>query len=876
MGMDVALDTLLLSTKLKIPAPRKNYVIRKALFEKLSQCADKGVIFVRGGAGTGKTTLLSSFIRETGLKNVCWMSIDPSNANLYSFWLYFAGAVSVFWDDGNGFLSLMRSCLNASRLEDSLIMLINKLCGENEYFMVLDDVHWITDAALIGTLEFFIGAMPSNFHIFMLSREDPPLYLGPLAVSGRLLFIDGKQMRITPEEGIAFLTRTLSLSGSDEELNRLNTYAEGWIGGLQLAAAAGASGICSGRLLQAGGGIAAEYLNRELFAGLAPEERDFLIKTAFLSYFDAEICAILFDDFTKADFIRMIDGLENKNLFIVCIDEENGIFRYHNILSDYLTRKFLQIEEDQRKELYIKAAEAFVRRGDCEEALREYCEAEDYDDVLRVARTIGGRMEAWRYLDKVPVEQLILDADLAAQCFMYNFGTINIDRCRALYEKFRERYGDSDIFRVLQFAEAYIYQNEKKLPHYYAMTAEQLEGLHFSPVMKAMILVQNSAALVELMRYGEAEECIKTAIRTCAGANDFVDFYAYNQLAQVYEETGRLNDSLSCYEKSRKKFTSPFMMLAVGTNYYFGLAGVYMRRMELDKAAETLNQAQSLLEAQSVHTDITGAMLSHHLAEMKFLSGDDEGGAAYIEGIMSDYSSFSILTLARLIHELDCAGKLSPALAHSFLKELEGTENYRSQPFMRLLRARLLFKRGETGEALQETDEILTFSRLHKNKLRLVEADLLKIFMLLHCSDRTGGRREIHNLLREAVHYACEDRILMPFYLDRSTLLPILRELSEQVKDINHMTASETTFLRTVLEVCDRPLSDTKKPELLSARELEVLGELSLGITNREIAEKLYISQATVKTHVLSIFGKLGVSSRMMAVDMGRKKGLIS
>jgi len=102
--------------------------------------------------------------------------------------------------------------------------------------MVLDDVHCISDAALIRTFEFFLGAMPSNFHFFMLSREDPPVYLGPLAMSGRLLFIDGRQMQLTPEEGMAFLKQTLKLKESDEVLLRLNTYAEGWIGGLQLAA----------------------------------------------------------------------------------------------------------------------------------------------------------------------------------------------------------------------------------------------------------------------------------------------------------------------------------------------------------------------------------------------------------------------------------------------------------------------------------------------------------------------------------------------------------------------------------------------------------------------------------------------------------------
>lgn len=198
--MEFPSDALLLSTKLKIPAPRKNYVVRKALFEALSSCADMGVIFVRGGAGTGKTTLLSSFIRETGVENVCWVSLDASNTDVYSFWLYFTAAVSVFWDDGEEFLALVRSNPDASRMENILTLLINRLAGDRDYYMVLDDVHCISDPALIRTFEFFLRAMPSNFHFFMLSREDPPVYLGPLAMSGRLLYIGGKQMQVTPEE----------------------------------------------------------------------------------------------------------------------------------------------------------------------------------------------------------------------------------------------------------------------------------------------------------------------------------------------------------------------------------------------------------------------------------------------------------------------------------------------------------------------------------------------------------------------------------------------------------------------------------------------------------------------------------------------------
>lgn len=872
--MEHSSEILLLTTKLKIPAPRKNYIVRQALFDKLSLCADMNITFISGGAGTGKTTLLSSFLQEKKLKKVCWMSLDAAVTNVYSFWLYFTAAVSSFLEEDGSLLQLMRMNSEASHMENLLITLINRLWAEEDYYMVLDDIHCIRDAALIKTFEFFIGAMPANFHFFLLSREDPPVYLGPQAVAGRLLFIDSKQMQLSREEGLNFLKKTMKLEDSEEELNQLNSYAEGWIGGLQLAAAAKAAGKYSGQLLRAGGGIASEYLTREIIAALTEEERDFLTKTGYLSYFDAEICSKLFPNFAEPEFKQMMEGLIEKNLFVICLDDERGVYRYHNILSEYLTQQFHSLSEEQKARLYQTTAQAFLEKGDYEEALREYCEAGNYPEALRVARLMEGKLEAWNYLNQVPLELLAKDADLTAQCFIYNIGNLNLERCRMIYDKYRELYGDSDLFNIVSFAEVYFKQGDGVLPQYTALTAEQIEHIPFGPVAKAMLLIENAAALVEVMKYEEAEKCILKGLKT-ADSNAFISFFAYNQLGQVYEEVGRLNDSLLCYAKSKEKLKSLEMLMCVETNYHFGLAGVYLRRMELDKAKDILEQARVLLEKQHIRIDLTDITLIYHLAEMSFLCGENDTAASYVENMISEYSNYSILTLARLIYELECTEKLSDILSNNFLKELETAENYRIQPFMRILRARLLFKRGETEEAFQETDDVLTFSRLQHNKLRLVEAGIVKIYMLLQGENKTGSQREINNLLLEALHYAREDRILMPFYLDRKTLLPVLRELSAQAGKRNLMSPQEMEFLRDTIGICEGQGLETSKSELLSAREYEVLKELAKGITNREIAEKLCISQATVKTHVLSIYGKLGVSSRMLAVDKGRKDGLI-
>ena len=63
--------------------------------------------------------------------------------------------------------------------------------------------------------------------------------------------------------------------------------------------------------------------------------------------------------------------------------------------------------------------------------------------------------------------------------------------------------------------------------------------------------------------------------------------------------------------------------------------------------------------------------------------------------------------------------------------------------------------------------------------------------------------------------------------------------------------------------------------EALSAREIELLRALQTGASNREIAEQLFISQATVKTHLIHIYSKLGVDNRTAAVEQARQRRII-
>jgi len=81
---------------------------------------------------------------------------------------------------------------------------------------------------------------------------------------------------------------------------------------------------------------------------------------------------------------------------------------------------------------------------------------------------------------------------------------------------------------------------------------------------------------------------------------------------------------------------------------------------------------------------------------------------------------------------------------------------------------------------------------------------------------------------------------------------------------------------RLLERVTVKPVKENKAKGLLSEREAEVLRLVALGMSNREVAEELFLSQRTIKTHLTSVFNKLNVASRSEAIVKGLQWGLVT
>lgn len=511
--------------------------------------------------------------------------------------------------------------------KNNLVFLINRLCGDTDYYIVLDDFHCITDPALIDSLEFFLQSMPDNLHLFLLSREEPPVYLGALAVSGRLLYLSGDDMKLSREESMQFLKTTMKLKADDTELEKISGFAEGWVGGLQLAAA---GGDFSGDLLKKGGGFAAEYLTREIFEKLTPEEQNFLVRTGVLPWFDSNICSALFE---ALDYAYMLENLLNKNLFLICIDEKKGIYRYHNILGEYLKQRFSELPADEQTDTLHRAATAFEAQGALDEAVPLLLRTKDYDRAMGDLSQMGTNLAVGNYLNQIPNERLVKNLDLATRTLIYHADCGNFLAFSTLCNFMLKEWAGSPFCDYLRFARDMFgtHHTKKALPSEAPLFL--VDEYHLQPETAALIFLGCSSLMIMNREYGKAERYADDAT-TLPAVSPSIYYYSMGCKAQLAEETGRLNDGLKIYGTMEKRMVADEAAFMQQYDFYIGIVGIYLKRMELPLAKKNLDLARTMICGSSIPANLTAYSYDYNLAEYDMLSGNEDEGQEVVWRIM--------------------------------------------------------------------------------------------------------------------------------------------------------------------------------------------------------------------------------------------------
>jgi LuxR family maltose regulon positive regulatory protein len=917
--------TRLLTTKLYIPPVRPQLVARPHLIERLNRGLDSGhaLTLVAAPAGFGKTTLLSEWIADRE-SPTAWVSLDEDDNDSTRFWTYVVTALQTIHPKIGG-TALEALCSHQPPPAKTILTgLLNELAASPRgIILALDDYHVISNREIHEGLTYLLDHQPPTLHLALSTRADPPLPIFRLRARGQLIELRDDELRFTPDEATAFLNEVMGLDLPPEDVEALEARTEGWIVGLQLAALSLQGREDTQEFITAFTGshhYVLEYLTEEIWHYQPEPVQQFLMQTSILDRLCGSLCDAIFDEGRTPNDERhsrdsrpssssqkILDYLERSNLFIISLDDHRDWYRYHRLFADLLGNRLRQaMSSEGIAELHARASVWHERHGSLDEAVKHAVQAEDYERaaflVERAAKTgmLQGRLTTLlHWLEALPETLLYTRPRLRLYQAWALFLSGRAEVAERMLRDAKEALGarppslDNGALRgelaALLTSIATLHDDTS------LVIEEAQEALTYLPeddqVSRARVYVALGVAYAYEDEVDKAAQTWHQARDLALKAgNPFLAASAIEVLAgtQVYHQ-GRLREGARALQQvldlgaaqdgSRLPFTATAHAI---------LADVYLEWNDLDAAARYLEQGIELIQRGGIGYSLAFTYCAE--ARLRRAFGDAAGTKRALASAEQALDAYPLLHL--IIHQMSCqvrlrlwlgdletAARWAEGSLASIKRRLPETLPVFLHEMQQASLARVYLAQGRAGEALAVCDQLHSQAEAAGRMARVIEICMLKALALQARRDTTAALQSLKRslalaepegyvrvfvdegtqmatLLRQAAAYG-----VAPDYVNR-----LLASFKVKTKDEGRMTEAPPSSLAA---------RSSSLVEPLTKRECEVLGLVVHGLSNQEIADALFISVGTVKTHVHNIYGKLDVRDRPQAIARAGELNLV-
>jgi len=904
----------ILRTKLHRPQLTAELIDRDRLISMMNRALEVPLTLVSAPAGYGKSVLVSQWAEQ--LDNpIAWLSLDATDSELRTFLRYLLAAVDTV---SPGACDATCELLEAGSLAPIPIVagyLLNDLDAmDAPCAIVLDDYHRIDPASPVQDLMIrMLEHPPAQFRFVVLTRQDPPFDLSSLRAGHRINEVRLQDLRFTGHETSEFLSATTNCSVSDEELTHLEREVEGWAVGLRLVSLAlrhvrDADAFLKrlpGRLPEI-----QEYLLREVLAVQAAGVRDRMLASSILDRFCAEVLDAVCEPadpaapsgFTASDFL---DELGKSNLFTIALDARRKWFRYHHLFQQLL-RNELQRDRgsDHVSGLHLRASRWFEGEGLIDEAIKHALAAEDMRRVVRLV--IRHRHEAlnesqWYVLDRwlalVPAGTVQQHAELlmarAWITLSYYYLVEAVPPILAEVESLvGDKSGDEQVRGELAVCRGYVFW----LMGNGAESLQHLDvGLEQIPVSHTDF--RSHAEMI----FAQANQMVG---REQQGMRFLDDLLAPSESLEPMREARLLisrvfihvvaGDLLGAKLANRRmgeivKRGAP-AYVRIWTSYIQGV--IHLQRCEWEAAVEHLGRSVAnrfIHHARAAVDSMAGLMLAHQAL------GQEEEAQATLQTLNEYVAPLRDPAMESLVVSAEARLAILQGQSEAARRWVEASEPPPDGALLwwidipSITRCRATVAVGSPGglvKAEAQLREWVKVAEAQHNTCHLIRV----LTLLATACDRQDKTEEALGTLERAVALARKGDLVLPFVELGTPMVDLLgklakkREFTARVERL--VTAFGTPTDRSTTPEAGagkHPVQRLEKRRVVASRnlvgltnrELDVLELLALRLQNKEIADRLSISDQTVGSHLKQIYQKLGVHGRRKAVERAVETGIL-
>jgi len=832
-----------------------SYLERPRLQKLLESAMDYPMVIVCAGAGYGKTRAVNSYVRKHAA-TTAWVQLSEPDNVATRFWENYSNMLSLSWPEYGRRICGIGFPETDEAFSKYIAVMREITVQPGKHIRVFDDFHLIHNPAVLRFFERAVDMIPSNVTLLLISRTVPEINMVGLIMRDRVFTINEDMLCFTEEE-IAEYFGQLKLPATRGTIRNIFHDTQGWAFAVNLI----------GRSLtkeQKYERSALEAMKKNIFRLIDAEISGtvsgtllrFLMRISLIDHLAASLVNVL-----AKDDAELIKEMEQVNAYIR-YDYHIDAYLIHHLFRDYLRQHSQSLTAEERKETYQAAGEWCDANGYHIDAFSYYEKSGDFTAITKKVASLNVQLPqdmaeyALGIFDRAPDEVKAGNPIFPSMYLKLKISLGQLDEAEGLARRYAEEFeahpesparnrGLTAIYAVwaLLRMDMCTYTDVYDFDFYFQKMSENYDKSPFAlfGAYKSMSAI-SWASLVGTNRAGALEEYIDAAAR------------AIPYVSHV------LNGGLTGYDDLLR-------------------GELCFCRGEFDAAEQYLKQSIGKARTNDQYVTLNRALT--YLMRIAFFRGDLAGATARLEEMEEllsekDYGvRYSIYDVACGVYKLYLGqpeqipewlkGDFSPYTHPSFLENYANRMKTRYHYETRKYRALLAYIENESKRTT------ILYGNIELTVLKaLVLSKLKRRGEAIAALTEAYGLAESNRTIVIFTQYAKDMRMLTAAALkDEGCAIPkawlenVNRKASAYAKRIAAMVSEYRAAHHTETEIA------------LTEREINILRDLSQGLSRSEIAASQNISVNTVKMFINIIYYKLGVSSLPDAIRVAVNQKLV-